>query len=75
MFYPSFGTKQVEIFLFIKLKSAILIDKSRALKYLGHLTPEEMRRVDDAVRISLALNPMGSIKLSCAILAKHPRIF
>lgn len=51
------------------------IDKSRALKYLGHLTPEEMRRVDDAVRISLALNPMGSIKLSCAILAKHPRIF
>ena len=25
MFYPSFGTKQVEIFLFIKLKSAILI--------------------------------------------------
>ena len=38
------------------------IDKSRALKYLGHLTPEEMRRVDDAVRISLALNPMGSIQ-------------
>ena len=36
--------------------------KSRALKYLGHLTPEEMRRVDDAVRISLALNPMGSIQ-------------
>ena len=26
------------------------------------LTPEEMRRVDDAVRISLALNPMGSIQ-------------
>ena len=25
MFYPSFGTKQVEIFLFIKLKSAILM--------------------------------------------------
>ena len=38
------------------------IDKSRALKYLGHLTPEEMRRVDDAVRISLALTPMGSIQ-------------
>ena len=29
---------------------------------LGHLTPEEMDRVDDAVRASLALNPMGSIK-------------
>ena len=52
-----------------KLESSIVqaeqiftIDKSRALKYLGHLTPEEMRRVDDAVRISLALNPMGSIQ-------------
>ena len=29
MFYSSFGTKQVEIFLFIKLKSAILIFKNR----------------------------------------------
>ena len=28
----------------------------------AYLTPEEMRRVDDAVRISLALNPMGSIQ-------------
>ena len=28
----------------------------------GHLTPEEMSRVDDAVKISLALNPMGSIQ-------------
>ena len=26
MFYPPFGTKQVEIFLFIKRKSAILIN-------------------------------------------------
>ena len=38
------------------------VDKSRVLKYLGHLTPEEMSRVDDAVRASLALNPMGSIQ-------------
>lgn len=59
----------------VQAEQIFTIDKSRALKYLGHLTPEEMRRVDDAVRISLALNPMGSIKLSCAILAKHPRIF
>ena len=36
--------------------------KSRVLKYLGHLTPEEMSRVDDAVKISLALNPMGNIQ-------------
>ena len=52
----------------VQAEQIFTIDKSRALKYLGHLTPEEMRRVDDAVRISLALNPMGSIKLSCAIL-------
>ena len=39
-----------------------LIDKSRVLKFVGHLSPENMRRVDDAVKISLALNPMGSIQ-------------
>ena len=32
------------------------------LKFVGHLSPENMRRVDDAVKISLALNPMGSIQ-------------
>ena len=41
----------------VQAEQIFTIDKSRALKYLGHLTPEEMRRVDDAVRISLALNP------------------
>ncbi len=46
----------------VQAEQIFTIDKSRALKYLGHLTPEEMRRVDDAVRISLALNPMGSIQ-------------
>ena len=34
MFYPSFGTKQVEIFLFIKLNSAILIFKNRTCAFL-----------------------------------------
>ena len=38
----------------VQAEQIFTIDKSRALKYLGHLTPEEMRRVDDAVRISLA---------------------
>ena len=37
-------------------------DKSRMLKFLGHLNPKEMSRVDDAVRASLAQNPMGSIQ-------------
>ena len=46
----------------VQAEQIFTVDKSRALKYLGHLTPEEMRRVDDAVRISLALNPMGSIQ-------------
>ena len=46
----------------VQAEQIFTIDKSRALKYLGHLTPEEMRRVDDAVRISLALNPMVSIQ-------------
>mgnify|MGYP002551935400 CR=1 FL=1 len=38
------------------------IDKSRVQNFAGHLTTEEMSRVDDAVKISLALNPMGSIQ-------------
>ena len=44
----------------VQAEQIFTIDKSRALKYLGHLTPEEMRRVDDAVRISLALNPRAA---------------
>lgn len=46
----------------VQTEQIFTIDKSRVIKYLGHLTPEETRRVDDAVRISLALNPMGSIQ-------------
>ena len=41
MFYPSFGTKQVEIFLFIKLKSAILIFKNRNCAFLFKNLSEE----------------------------------
>ena len=44
----------------VQAEQIFTVDKSRVLKYLGHLTPEEMSRVDDAVRASLALNPMGS---------------
>ena len=46
----------------VQAEQIFTVDKSRVLKYLGHLTPEEMNRVDDAVRASLALNPMGSIQ-------------
>ena len=46
----------------VQAEQIFTVDKSRVLKYLGHLTPEEMDRVDDAVRASLALNPMGSIQ-------------
>ena len=38
------------------------IDKSRILKYLGHLAPEDMQRLDYALKNSLALNPLGSIR-------------
>ena len=46
----------------VQAEQIFTVDKSRVLKFLGHLTPEEMSRVDDAVRTSLALNPMGSIQ-------------
>ena len=46
----------------VQAEQIFTVDKSRVLKYLGHLTPEEMSRVDDAVRASLALNPMGSMQ-------------
>ena len=46
----------------VQAEQIFTVDKSRVLKFLGHLTPEEMSRVDDAVRASLALNPMGSIR-------------
>ena len=46
----------------VQAEQIFTVDKSRVLKFLGHLTPEEMDRGDDAVRASLALNPMGSIQ-------------
>ena len=46
----------------VQAEQIFTVDKSRVLKSLGHLTPEEMSRVDDAVRASLALNPFGSIQ-------------
>lgn len=49
-----FGLRQLLLLL--------LIDKSRILKYLGHLAPEDMQRLDYALKNSLALNPLGSIR-------------
>ena len=46
----------------VQAEQIFTVDKSRVLKFLGHLTPEDMSRVDDAVRASLALNPFGSIQ-------------
>ena len=46
----------------VQAEQIFTIDKSRVQNFAGHLTPEEMSRVDDAVRASLALNPMGSIQ-------------
>ena len=46
----------------VQAEQIFTIDKSRVQNFAGHLTPEEMSRVDDAVKISLTLNPMGSIQ-------------
>ena len=46
----------------VQAEQIFTIDKSRVQNFAGHLTPEEMSRVDDAVKISLALSPMGSIQ-------------
>ena len=46
----------------VQAEQIFTIDKGRIRNFAGHLTPEEMSRVDDAVKISLALNPMGSIQ-------------
>ena len=48
----------------VQAEQIFTIDKSRVQNFVGHLTPEEMSRVDDAVKISLALNPMGSMIVS-----------
>ena len=42
MFYPPFGTKQVEIFLFIKRKSAILIFKIGIALFISKIYCEEV---------------------------------
>ena len=46
----------------VQAEQIFTIDKSRVQNFAGRLTSEEMSRVDDAVKISLALNPMGSIQ-------------
>ena len=51
----------------VQAEQIFTIDKSRVQNFVGHLTPEEMSRVDDAVKISLALNPMGSIRVSLSV--------
>ena len=56
----------------VQAEQIFTIDKSRVKRFVGHLTSEEMGRVDDAVKISLALNPMGSIqKLTVSRLSIH----
>lgn len=47
---------------YLSKTSVLVIDKSRILKYLGHLAPEDMQRLDYALKNSLALNPLGSIR-------------
>ena len=46
----------------VQAEQIFTIDKSRILKYLGRLAPEDMQRLDYALKNSLALNPLGSIR-------------
>ena len=46
----------------VQAEQIFTIDKSRILKYLGHLAPEDMQRLDYALKNSLALIPLGSIR-------------
>ena len=46
----------------VQAEQIFTIDKSRVLKFVGHLSPENMRRLDYALKNSLALNPLGSIR-------------
>ena len=57
----------------VQAEQIFTIDKSRVQNFVGHLTPEEMSRVDDAVKISLALNPMGSMHILDEIIDKMVR--
>ena len=48
---------------FLKVPSTVhteqifTVDKSRLIHFMGHVSPEEMERVDDALKNSLSLNP------------------
>ncbi len=42
----------------VLLNQIRVVDKSRILRYWGHLSPVTMRKVDEAIRISLGLVPV-----------------
>lgn len=52
---PEGGLRNNSIVL---LSQILTIDKARLGRYWGRVTPETMRRVDDAVKISLGLVPV-----------------
>ncbi len=77
MFYPPFGTKQVEIFLFIKRKSAILINIFTNGMYLWGLprindiqsvnitypsVTDDVKEISSSEDIELALKLTGFLK-------------
>ena len=46
----------------VQAEQIFTVDKSRFLNYMGHVSDEEMRQIDDVLKNSLALNPMGDCK-------------
>lgn len=46
----------------VQAEQIFTVDKSRIIHYLGHVSAEEMQRVDDVLKASLALNPVDDMK-------------
>ena len=46
----------------VQAEQIFTVDKSRIIHYLGRVSAEEMQRVDDVLKASLALNPVDDMK-------------
>lgn len=46
----------------VQTEQVFTIDKKRIFHFMGRASPEEMQRIDDALKASLALNPVGGFK-------------
>lgn len=52
----------------VQTEQVFTIDKRRILHFMGRASPEEMQRIDDALKASLALNPAGGFRKPAPII-------